>query len=79
MTTSFSSRLSSCNSYSMLTSQLFPLSDGQQLTESRRKYTTFVRTGLQKVTYFEKQSKTLTKKFCQIKSLLSLRMENRHW
>ena len=33
MTTSFSSRLSSCNSYSMLTSQLFPLSDGQQLTE----------------------------------------------
>lgn len=36
MTTSFSSRLSSCNSYSMLTSQLFPLSDGQQLTESRK-------------------------------------------
>lgn len=33
MITSFSSRLSSCNSYSMLTSQLFPLSDGQQLTE----------------------------------------------
>lgn len=33
MITSFSSKLSSCNSYSMLTSQLFPLSDGQQLTE----------------------------------------------
>lgn len=33
MITSFSSRLSSCNSYSMLTSQLFPLSDGQQLTK----------------------------------------------
>lgn len=32
MITSFSSKLSSCNSYSMLTSQLFPLSDGQQLT-----------------------------------------------
>lgn len=32
MTTSFSSRLSSCNSYSMFTSQPEPLSEGQQFT-----------------------------------------------
>lgn len=39
--TSFSSKLSSCSSYSMLTSQPFPLSEGQQLTEDKKqsKYT----------------------------------------
>lgn len=36
ITTSFSSRLSSCSSYSMLTSHPFPLSEGQQLTEATR-------------------------------------------
>lgn len=34
ITTSFSSKLSSCSSYSMLTSQPFPLSEGQQLIVS---------------------------------------------
>lgn len=37
ITTSFSSKLSSCSSYSMLTSQPFPLSEGQQLTEEKSK------------------------------------------
>ena len=39
MTTSLSSRLSSCSSYSMLTSQPVPLSDGQQFTEDRTRRT----------------------------------------
>lgn len=36
MTTSLSSRLSSCSSYSMLTSQPLPLSEGQQLTVEKQ-------------------------------------------
>ena len=37
MTTSLSSRLSSCSSYSMLTSQPLPLSEGQQLTVEKQR------------------------------------------
>lgn len=37
MTTSFSSSDSSCSSYSMLTSQLDPLSEGQQFTGNEKR------------------------------------------